>query len=171
MPYTLYAEAAGEAHDDIDPASHAPPELVTRVVGMLCLEWGFRTRMLMAAVQGLVIGVLVAAIQQVLSISTKVMWVDIPDSICSSHSPTCSAAYNIGCCSLLWGLAGLALIFGKHPGPKAPGMPVLVGAVHKPGYFDKITSFRRLSSGLSRVWLPNFLYITGGSSIGPPKMI
>ena len=39
---------------------------------MLYLKWGFRTRMLMAAVQGLIIGTLVAVIQQVLSISSKV---------------------------------------------------------------------------------------------------
>jgi H+/Cl- antiporter ClcA len=117
------------------------------------------------------VGLLVAALQQILFHLIDLVWVKIPEAICP-HSNSCPGSmwvYNIIAIVILWVLAGVCMYLFQFPGPETPGMPVLINAVHTTGIFHpKSGADASLIIGaILRIWVVNFFFITGATSIGP----
>lgn len=136
-------------------------------------EWTPGIMVMAAIFIGAVVGLLVAALQQVLAHFTEFVWVIIPEYFCSpddiSNCPSGLWTYNIAAIFVLWGLAGLAMIFFDFPGPNTPGLPVLLGAIHTKGTLCPKQGLGSWNMPLTiaRIWIVNFFFITGATSIGP----
>ena len=59
-------------------------------------------------------------------------------------------------------------LFG-FPGPETPGMPVLFTALHSTGLFHPKSGIEphHIVGAICRIWIVNFCFITGATSIGP----
>ncbi len=133
-------------------------------------EWSAGIVLFAAIFIGAIVGLLVAAIQQVILNLLEVVWVMIPEAICHGDSPCPGLwSYNIVAIVILWVLAGILIYTLAVPGPEAPGMPVLIAAVHDKGFLIPKSGPKACNVALAmlKIWIVNFVFITGATSIGP----